>query len=226
MYDWWCVVLWSRVRRVSGTCTCTSTLPSIHYVVVCSIDPEDIPFFRSFHRSFTRRDRLLYLDIDVHRVLSVRPAELVKGLVLDVEICITCRTIVPLILVVSVMNDYANSRLEFRVAPDFSMSSREYNWKKDAIRLDNDWNRLLGQRCHESIDAVEAFMSLNPLSYSWIRSNCLESASRCCSWFRRNYSCFRISWWSSRPCCISLMQCPSVSSNCLHWMLMLSKFIP
>ena len=51
---------------------------------------------------------------------------------------------------------------EFRVAPEPSLPPREYNWKKDAVRFDNGWNSLLGQSCHESLDAVGALMSTNP----------------------------------------------------------------
>ena len=33
---------------------------------------------------------------------------------------------------------------------------------EDAVHFDNVWNKLLGQRCHESLVAVDAFMSFNP----------------------------------------------------------------
>ena len=34
--------------------------------------------------------------------------------------------------------------------------------EEDAVRFDNVWNKLLGQRCHEIFVARDAFMSLNP----------------------------------------------------------------
>ena len=85
------------------------------------------PSDRSLHRS-TRRDQLVYLGLDVHRVLTVRPTVLVEGLVLDVMDCIACCAVVPLILALSAVTDCTNSMQEFRVAPEHGMSPRGYNW--------------------------------------------------------------------------------------------------
>ena len=46
--------------------------------------------------------------------------------------------------------------------------------EEDAVRFGNVWNKLLGQRCHESLVAVDAFMSLD-------LGHTLDQASRCCS---------------------------------------------
>ena len=47
---------------------------------------------RSVRRSSTRRDQLVCLGVDVHRVLTVRQTVLVEGLVLDVVVCIAVRS--------------------------------------------------------------------------------------------------------------------------------------
>ena len=33
---------------------------------------------------------------------------------------------------------------------------------EEAVRFDIVWNKMLGQRCHESLVAVDALISLNP----------------------------------------------------------------
>ena len=48
--------------------------------------------------SFTRRDQLVKLGVDAHRLLAVKPTVLVERLALDVLVCITSCSVVPQIL--------------------------------------------------------------------------------------------------------------------------------
>ena len=112
---------------------------------------------------FTRRDDLINLGVDVHRVLTVRPTVLVRW-----------RTrlgrrgphrslfgsVVPLTLAASATTDcelHAGISCRTRTRQVTARMQME----EDAIRFDNVWNPVLGQSCHESLDAVDAFTSLN-----------------------------------------------------------------
>ena len=61
---------------------------------------------------------------------------------------------------------------------------------EDAVHFDNVLIKLLRQRCHESLVAVDAFMSLNPGTLPLASIVLLLEQSY--SWFRRNRSCSRL----------------------------------
>ena len=83
--------------------------------------------------SYTRRDQLIKLGVEVRRLFAVNPTVIVDSHTLDVLFYVaSCSGRLTETGVVqwlsSVLWLTANSMSEFRVAPELIMSLREYNW--------------------------------------------------------------------------------------------------
>ena len=83
--------------------------------------------------SYTRRDQLIKLGVEVRRLFAVNPTVTVDSHTLDVLFYVascSCRLTETGVVqwLSSVLWLTANSMAEFRVAPELVMSLREYNW--------------------------------------------------------------------------------------------------
>ena len=109
--------------------------------------------------SYTRRDQLINLGVEVRRLFAVNPTVFIDSHALDVLFyvasCLGRPTETGVVQwLSSVLWLTANSMAEFRVAPEVIMY----------VTLSASMTAA-GQRCHESLNAVDAFMSLNPVTH-------------------------------------------------------------
>ena len=88
--------------------------------------------------------QVINLGVETHSLLTIRSTVLVESLALDILVCITSCSVVPLILATPELHVTASVQLE-KNALSASITTE---------------NQLLGQSCHESLDAVDAFTSL------------------------------------------------------------------
>ena len=111
-------------------------------------------------------DQLVKLCVDAHRVLVVSPLVLVARLVLNVVVCITSCSVVPLMLACRHCHDRLctfHARVSCRTRTQHVTTRTQL--EKNAVRFDDGWTRLPGQSCHDGLDAVDAFSSLNPVTH-------------------------------------------------------------
>ena len=83
--------------------------------------------------SFTRRDQLIKLGVDAHRLLAVRPTVLLERLALDVWVCISSCSVVPSDTCLSSVPQPTVRTSMLRVScrtRTLHLSPREHNWKR------------------------------------------------------------------------------------------------
>ena len=87
--------IWSPLRA------CRSVKPCTTHGVTCTILRSPLGsqgVWRRFLERFVSRRLIIEFGVDAHRLLAIRPTVLVERLALDVLVCITASSVVPLTL--------------------------------------------------------------------------------------------------------------------------------